>query len=141
MTNLFPAPILALLVQEKEPEIMAWVNQKKKAKLVKAAKAVLPKDWKVSFAVQNHSTIVATINEAPEAVKADFIGPDEDGLFVNPYHLSLAWQGATAETLEKLIAALNTDNHDNSDSMTDYFDVGHYVSIQFGKWNKPTKFI
>jgi hypothetical protein len=28
-------------------------------------------------------------------------------------------------------------NHDRSDSMTDYFDVGWYISINVGKWNKP----
>jgi hypothetical protein len=28
-------------------------------------------------------------------------------------------------------------NHDNSDIMTDYFDVGWYVNIYVGKWNKP----
>jgi hypothetical protein len=32
---------------------------------------------------------------------------------------------------------LNTGNHDNSDSQTDYFDVGWYVDVKVGKWNKP----
>lgn len=32
---------------------------------------------------------------------------------------------------------LNIDNYDNSDSQTDYFDVGHYTSINLGSWNKP----
>ena len=26
---------------------------------------------------------------------------------------------------------------DNSDIMTDYFHVKHYVSINVGQWNKP----
>lgn len=29
------------------------------------------------------------------------------------------------------------DNHNRSDSQTDYFDVGHYTSINLGSWNKP----
>ena len=33
--------------------------------------------------------------------------------------------------------ALNIDNHNRSDSQTDYFDVGHYTSINLGSWNKP----
>jgi hypothetical protein len=35
------------------------------------------------------------------------------------------------------VRALNCDNYDNSDSMTDYFDVGHYVDLNIGKWDKP----
>jgi hypothetical protein len=30
-----------------------------------------------------------------------------------------------------------TGNHDRSDSQTDYFDVGWYIEIQFGQWDKP----
>ena len=36
-----------------------------------------------------------------------------------------------------MIQALNTDNHDNSDIQTDYFDVGHYVELNIGTWEKP----
>ncbi len=31
----------------------------------------------------------------------------------------------------------NGGNHDNSDSQSDYFDVGFYVDINIGKWDKP----
>jgi hypothetical protein len=27
-------------------------------------------------------------------------------------------------------------NHDNSDIQSDYFDVGWYVEVNIGKWNK-----
>lgn len=33
--------------------------------------------------------------------------------------------------------ALNTDNYDNSDVQTGYFDVGHYVELRIGRWDKP----
>ena len=33
--------------------------------------------------------------------------------------------------------AMNIGNHDNSDLQTDYYDVGWYVNLQFGRWNKP----
>jgi hypothetical protein len=42
---------------------------------------------------------------------------------------------------EKISDALNLDNFDKSDSMTDYFHVGHYVDINVGKWNKPFKVV
>jgi phenolic acid decarboxylase len=41
---------------------MAYVNQEKKAKILKK---VMPKGWKYSLAVRNHSTIVCTIKSAP----------------------------------------------------------------------------
>jgi hypothetical protein len=28
-------------------------------------------------------------------------------------------------------------NHDRSDIQSDYFDVGWYVDINIGRWNKP----
>jgi hypothetical protein len=31
---------------------------------------------------------------------------------------------------------INHNNHDNSDPMTDYYDVGHYTKINIGKWDK-----
>ncbi len=34
-----------------------------------------------------------------------------------------------------------TDLYDNSDIMTDYFDVAWYVDINIGKWNKPYKLV
>ena len=43
---------------------------------------------------------------------------------------------------EELLGAMNGvgskySNHDNSDIQTDYFDVGWYVDVNAGIWNKP----
>jgi hypothetical protein len=35
---------------------MAWMNQKRKAALAAGLKRVLPKGWKYSLAVRDHST-------------------------------------------------------------------------------------
>jgi hypothetical protein len=32
---------------------------------------------------------------------------------------------------------MNGGNHDNSDVQTDYFDVGWYVDVNIGSWDKP----
>jgi hypothetical protein len=32
---------------------------------------------------------------------------------------------------------MNTGNWNRSDIMTDYFDVGHYIDLTFGTWDKP----
>ena len=39
--------------------------------------------------------------------------------------------------LSEVIPAMNEGNHDNSDIMTDYFDVGWYISVNIGRWDKP----
>lgn len=134
---------------------MAYMNQEKKAKIAAALKKVMPKDWKYSLSVDNHSTLRLTIASAPvdliaesqKVVKsrlldwqiaqgyADKAKPTE--MSVNHYHLDGAFTGELLATFEKIVAALNLDNHDRSDAMTDHFDVGHYVSINLGRWNKP----
>lgn len=132
---------------------MAYMNQEKKAKIAAQLKTIMPKDWKWSLSVENHSTIVLTIQSAPfnlvgmvaeENLKRNPL----DGwavnqkelrhhMSLNPYYLETQFSGEMFETFTKIKAVLNTDNHDRSDSMTDYFDVGHYVSIQLGRWDKP----
>ena len=118
---------------------MAYVNKEKKAKIVEAVKKVLPKDWKVTFAVHNYSTIVCTIRKAP--VDLEMFGDRygfEGYMSVNHYHLDkYPGDKKVLEILNKIADALNTDNYNNSDIMTDYFDVGHYIELRFGEWDKP----
>lgn len=122
---------------------MAYVDQAKKQKIAAALKLVVPTGWKYSLAVQNHSTIVMTVASAPFDLLAAFhpsYGCDKPPTYVsvNPYHINAhVWDECVAEVLQKIVDALNTDNHDNSDLMTDYFDVGHYITLQLGRWNKP----
>lgn len=123
---------------------MAYVNQEKKAKIAAALKPVVPAGWKYSLAVQNGSTIVMTIRQAP----VDLIGalyPDTpldqrpSYSSVNHYHIGNAFPNnpELAEVFKKIVGALNVDNYDNSDIQTDYFDVGHYVSLNVGRWDSP----
>lgn len=131
---------------------MAYMSQEKKAQIAASLKPIMPKSWKWSLAVNNHSTIVLTITSAPVDLIAEsmrvhndyYAGREEsvwltkpDHMDVNHYYLDKAFDGDLLVTFKKILAALNTDNHDNSDVMTDYFDVGHYVDIQVGRWNKP----
>lgn len=41
------------------------------------------------------------------------------------------------ELLKKMSEVVNRYNWDNSDSMTDYFDVNFHVSLYIGKFDKP----
>lgn len=123
---------------------MAYVSQEKKAKIAAALKQVVPAGWKYSLAVRHHSTIVMTISAAP----VDIIGAMKPTPYLDPktatyvdlnhYHYRdhIADQDV-ADTFGKIIGALNTDNFDNSDPMTDYFHVGHYVDVKIGRYDKP----
>lgn len=131
---------------------MAYVDKSKKARIQAALKPLMPKSWKWSLAVQNHSTIVLTIAQAPVDLLAETarvhnskhhlvaqhgVADRRDHADINHYHLDGAFDGELLETFKKIVAALNTDNFDKSDIMTDYFHVGHYVAVKLGRWNKP----
>lgn len=116
---------------------MAYANKETKAKVVEAVKAVLPKDWKATFAVLDSMKIVCTIRKAPLDL-VEVFGTERDYYTVNEYHFRSSCKDSdVADILEKIINALNCDNHNNSDSMIDYYDVGYYIDLQFGSWDKP----
>ena len=112
---------------------MAYMNQEKKKKIAALLKAIMPKDWKYSLAVDNHSTIVLTISSA----KVNLMEENNRHQQINHYHIDRIFKGELLETFKKIVAALNTDNYDHSDITTDYFNVGHYISINLGRWDKP----
>jgi len=123
---------------------MAYVDQDKKAKIAVALKAVMPKGWKHTLAVRNHSTVVLTITAAPfDLIRAmsgnDWFDPQTaTKASVNNHHVRECFADeCVADVFEAIVGALNTDNHDRSDLMTDYFDVGHYVDIRIGRWDRP----
>ena len=58
-------------------------------------------------------------------------------LDVNPYWYHEHFDGKAKKFLSEVIPAMNKGNHDNSDIQTDYFDVGWYVDVNVGKWDKP----
>jgi hypothetical protein len=130
---------------------MAYMNQERKAKLAANLKKVMPKGWKYSLAVRNSSTIVCTISEAPADIlgemnrvakqerptQAAFTGPrTEQYASVNEYWLDNQFD-TLLPTFKAICEALNDGNHDGSDPQSDYFDVGWYVDIGVGRWNRP----
>ena len=98
---------------------------------------------KASLAVRNHSTLVLNVKSG----KIDFIGEFGDtpearqdaekfGIQVNPYHYKSHFAGKSKKFLSEVIPLMNSGNHDNSDPQTDYIDVGWYVDVNIGKWDK-----
>lgn len=132
---------------------MAYVSQELKKSLAPAIKAVCKKyGVKASLAVRNHSTLCLNIKSGT----IDFIGnanevcgadhyqvsrgftPNKSGYDnVNVYHYKNHYSGKALKFLSEVVSLMNNGNHDNSDIQTDYFDVGWYVDVNIGKWNKP----
>lgn len=131
---------------------MAYMSQERKAQIAPAVKAILKRyGVKGSLAVRHHSTLVLNIKSG----KLDFIGDYYDNsakrgfpayggdrreqyIQVNPYHFGAHFKDRVIlKFLDEVLRAMNVGNHDNSDIQTDYFDVGWYVKINIGQWNKP----
>lgn len=110
---------------------MAYMNQEKKAKLSPAIKAVFKKyNVKGSIGVDNHSTLVINIQSS----SIDF---GDDYIQVNRFWIDENHEGIARDFLNEVHQAAMALNYDNSDLMSDYHDVGYYVNINIGKWNKP----
>lgn len=126
---------------------MAFMNQEKKAKLAPAIKDVLKKyGLKGTISVAIHRTLVVNIKSGSIDFIANFnetnsdhrdFRPASDYIDVNPYWYHEHFSGRAKECLTELLTAMNVGNHDRSDIQTDYFDVGWYVDVNIGKWNKP----
>ena len=124
---------------------MAYMSQEKKAALAPRIKAILAEyGLKGTLRVDHHSTLELNIRSG----KVDFIGsricyhwqaldPKEMYLQVNNHWCHEQFTGAAKDCLVKLRNAMNDGNHDNSDISTDYFDVGWYIYINVGQWDKP----
>ena len=129
---------------------MAYMSQEKKATIAPKVKDICKKyGVKASLSVQNHSSLVLTIKSG----KIDFIKnyldvqasknynhspcPKPDNMQVNPYCYKEQFSGEALEFMLEIFTVMNSGNHDNSDLMTDYFDVGWYVDVNIGKWDSP----
>lgn len=131
---------------------MAYMNQDRKAQIAPGVKSILKRyGVKGTLAVRNNSTLVLNIKSG----SLDFIGDYNETVGNRPGGFRLT--GAAAEYLDinrywysesfsdkkikkfldEVYSAMNTGNWDNSRSEIDYFDVGWYVDVKVGKWNKP----
>jgi hypothetical protein len=134
---------------------MAYMSQERKATIAPVVKALLKKHGlKGSLSVRDHTNLVLTIKEGA----IDFIQnandnlesnksahgrfayiPEKDCIQVNHYYISDYFSDKAAQALIELRDAMMVGNHNNSDSQSDYFDVGWYINIHVGRWNAPYK--
>ena len=113
---------------------MAYMSQENKKLLAPTIKEVFKKyGVKATLGVRHHSALVANIKSSP----IDFNLGDRKHITINEYRIKDNYLGVARDFLLELKAAMMIGNHDNSDPMTDYFDVGWYISINIGQWDKP----
>jgi len=136
---------------------MAYFNQERKQEKSPAIKAILKKyGVKGSLSVRNHMSFVLTVKSGSIDFIENYIKTDaaknygnkmsqdridyirnNKSLDVNPYWYQEHYSDKALGFLKEIFAAMNGGNHDNSDIQTDYFDVGWYVDVNIGSWNKP----
>jgi hypothetical protein len=115
---------------------MAYVSQELKKSLAPKIKGILKQyGLKGTLAVSNHMTLVLNIKSGD----IDFASQAPYAA-VNTYYIDKHWSGIAADALNALNLAMNAGNHNNSDIQTDYFDVGWYVDINIGRWDKPYQY-
>ena len=110
---------------------MAFMNQEKKKRLAPKIKQILKKhNIKGTLSVQDHSQLTLTL-------KSGSIDFGTDSINEYWYKDHFADNPAALAFLSEVIPAMNAENFDKSDPMTDYFHVGYYISVRFGSYDKP----
>ena len=115
---------------------MAYMNQEKKRALAPKIKEILKRHGvKGTLSVNNLSTLVLTISASHIDFLVDY--PARGHLSVNTFWYQDHFTGEALEFLKEVIPAMKIGNHDRSDIDSDYFDVGWYIDVNIGSWNKP----
>jgi len=119
---------------------MAYVSKETKAAVMVALAATGAKkegfSWTVG--VRDHMTLQVKIWKYPTWFKLNQKWSEYDseyGIDLNTYHPHMYFDDTpegqkSLEWIKKFIAAMNTGNWDKSDVMTDYFNVGFFVSLR-----------
>jgi len=101
-----------------------------KAEDIKAIRNDLKKTFPAfKFAVSRSQGSSGSINVYILSGPMKFRDTDGD---INHYHPG---SYKNADTLKKIIAVINKKNYDNSDSQSDYFDVGFYLHLAQGRYS------
>jgi len=130
---------------------MAYMSQERKAQIAPSVKAICKKyGVKASLSVRNHSTLALTVTQGDiDFIKNfnDVCGKNDtykvrqpvtnNYLSVNPYHYRNHFTDRALKFLTEVHTAMMQGNHDRSDIQSDYFDVGWYVDINIGRWDRP----
>ena len=122
---------------------MAYITSESVKEIRNNIKALYPakQGWKFSITREHYSSVRCEILTAPVELRLDNSRGNEG---VNHFWIESRYEGKNdiaTKILSSINDILNLNNFDKSDSMTDYFHVGHYVTISIGAWDKPFKLI
>ncbi len=107
---------------------MAYVTKEKLTEVRTKLKKQFP-NIKFSVTQQNHMVLVICVMKS----NIDF-SDLKNNKEINIYSLNQYKQHT--EFFQKLVNIVMAGNHNNSDTMTDYYDVGWYVTLRVGKYDK-----
>lgn len=130
---------------------MAYMSQERKAAIAPVVKKILGRyGLKGSLRVRNHMTLCLTIRSGSIDFIANHVetmgrdhtdyfawGADRGNIDVNVYHYRNQFDGRARDALAELITAMNQGNWNRSEIQYDYHDVGWYVDVEIGRWNRP----
>ena len=132
---------------------MAYFSQAQKAAIAPAIKAICKKyGVSASLSVRDMSEVVLSIksgvidfigvanevNKQRAGRRGEVFRPINNGhIQVNQFYIREGFPGVAGDFLSEVYAVMNSGNHDRSDSQSDYFDCGFYVSLNIGRWDKP----
>jgi len=112
---------------------MAYMSKDHAATIRANLKKNFP-NFKFSVTIRHHSTICVSILQSPLDFSKDIAESGYSYVQLNEYHLD---RYEHSDTLKKIKDIINEGNHNNSDPMTDYFDVGFYIDMNIGQFEKP----
>lgn len=116
---------------------MAYIDQARKKKIAPVIKDICTRyRVKGRLSINDHSTLVLNVSSG----KIDFIGnreqmgalPGDNYINVNPYWYKKDFSGIAEKFITEVMAAMNDGN-----IQADCFDVGWYVKVNIGRWDKP----
>lgn len=120
---------------------MAYISTQKAAEIRSKLKEEFPEiKFSVALSSGKHALNVSIMKAPYEFRPVEF--ESKPCVDINQYWLdSPQFAYRNVDILERIISICNEGNWDRSDAMVDYFDVGWYLHLSVGQWNKPFELV
>ncbi len=112
----------------------AYVSNEKMDQVKKDLKSTFP-EFKFSIRKRDLMSVNVSILSGPISLTDNPDGYEQ----INQYQIKNRFKDKpeVANFLQQVHDIMDKGNHDNSDLMTDYHDVGFYTHLEIGQWDKP----
>jgi len=113
---------------------MAYMSKEHAKEIRNNLKKEFP-NFKFSVRNRHYSSISVSLLKSPLDFSTDLEkNKPFDYIQVNHYHLE--WY-SHSDILKRIKDIINAKNYDNSEPQFDHFDVGYYVDMNIGDYEKP----